>query len=63
MARIRVCVEISPEVLEAIKKSARASESTVSDWMLLSFLRSLRDDNFSWDLRLSQEYLDNQLEL
>ena len=59
----KVTIELPPEVLEAIKKSARASGSTLTDWMLFSFLRSLKDDTFSWDLRQSQEYLDSQMEL
>jgi hypothetical protein len=59
----KVTIELPPEVLEAIKESARASGSTLTNWMLFSFLRSLKDDNFTWDLRQSQEYLDSQMEL
>ncbi len=52
-----------PEVLIALKEKAKGAGVSVDTWLLFSLLKSFKDESFSWDLKQSEEYLDQQLEL
>lgn len=58
----RVTIILPKSVLDEIKKKTTGSRE-FNSWILFALLKSLKDESFVWDLRQSEEYLDQQLEL
>lgn len=59
----RVTIIIPTKLLEAVKEKSKKSRSDLSTWTSFALLKSLQDENFSWDLQQSRDFLDQQLEL
>jgi hypothetical protein len=59
----KTTIFLPPEVLIALKEKAKGAGVSVDTWLLFSLLKSFKDESFSWDLKQSEEYLDQQLEL
>ena len=58
----KTTIFLPPEVLKAVKEKAKGAGVSLDTWLLFSLLRTLHDESFAMDLRLSDEYLDRQLD-
>jgi hypothetical protein len=59
----KTTIFLPPDILKAVKEKAKGAGVTLDTWLLFSLLRTLHDESFAMDLRLSDEYLDQQLDI
>ena len=58
----KVTIVLPVELLKEVKEQARATGVDISSLVAFCLYRSLKDSSFSLDLKLSEEYLDKQLD-
>jgi hypothetical protein len=58
----RVTILLPQRVLDEINRRTKGP-GELNSWVLFALLKSLQDENFSWDLQQSKDFLDQQLEI
>jgi len=57
----RVTIVVPKIILDEIKRKTKGPNE-LNSWVLFALIKSLKDDNFSWDLRQSEEYFDQPID-